>query len=527
MSLEEKIPCHSKFFSIEEIKACLDKIKEGKTFEELDEVFFENMTPDKGLLGHFMEMSVLGMPMNSLQEADLEITYENGKTCSTELKTTGVHDRGLADGETYHAKECASLTAVSIGSIENESWEESHFYKKLAHLLWVFYFYKRNKGQMRVPYEEYKKFPVLGYAFFHLAERPDDLAKFKSDWEKARQFIIEANKKDNPEEWYPLLHSSIKKNLFFVDIAPRYQKKDPLTKKESQTPRFRLKKPYVNTLFQEFWRKKNNKKSLEILKRSYLSMDDFDADLRSLSGQYRNQTVGALAKHFNLCVDDAGLDNLKKDVSEKIASRMFGCESKAFGKIKFFSEMGIIAKTVVLSNRNLRTEDMKLFTMNLEQMENPGLPYEETEFVEYFSDKQLLCVIFKEPFAKAPLKDNVFVGFKRLVFPDSIVDGPVKKMYEESCRLIREKCVEERLCRDKNENVIINKNGEKRVSLNFPKAKDYDVFVRGTGTDSSKKYWRFEGKSIDGSGIIKSYALQFWLKGTYVAKALSELDAYI
>ena len=152
MSVVVKETFHDKYFTEDEIVACLSVIDGKKTFGEIDiKDVFHSQVPNKGTLGNLMEMSVLGMKQNSLQNADLEITFNNGITHSTELKTTGVHDRELADGETYHAKECTSLTAVSIGTIEHETWEESHYYNKLAHLLWVFYFYKRNEGQERVP----------------------------------------------------------------------------------------------------------------------------------------------------------------------------------------------------------------------------------------------------------------------------------------------------------------------------------------------------------------------------------------
>lgn len=92
----------------------------------------------------------------------------------------------------YEAKEPMSLTAVSIGTIETEEFIESHFYNKIAHMLWVFYLYDRKQGQKVVPYSEYERFPALGYKFLDIADDEAELTKFKNDWLLTQQYIIAA-----------------------------------------------------------------------------------------------------------------------------------------------------------------------------------------------------------------------------------------------------------------------------------------------------------------------------------------------
>lgn len=517
---------HNKYFTEDELKSCLSVINGTKTFGEIDSKdVFHLQTPNKGTLGNLMEMSVLGMKQNSLQHADLEITYNTGITHSTELKTTGVHDRELADGETYHAKECASLTAVSIGTIEYETWENSSYYNKLAHLLWVFYFYKRNKNQDKVPYDEYSRFPVLGYKFTHMEDRPDDLAKFKNDWEKTKEFIIAANQTEHPEELYPLLHSSIKKDLFYIDIAPRYKKGNKELGISSQSPRFRIKKPYVNSIFQEFWNELHNTPTtLEYLSQDYSSFEELEIALHSLTVTYKNKTIEELVDIFNLPVKDNNLDNLTKDITEKIVVKMMGGSSNKISNIALFNKIGITAKTITITSSGSRTEDTKLFTLDLEEIKNQNLPYEETSCYQYFTDYQFLCIMFEEPYKDAPLKTHKFLGFKRFVFSDELIETTVRQVYNITCNLINSKQVVETYCFTKNGKQRFNPNGLPRISLNFPKSKDYNIFVRGTGGDSSQKTWVLEGTSIDGTGIIRSYSLQFWVKGTYITNILNEIN---
>ena len=517
---------HDKYFTEDELKSCLSVIDGTKTFGDIDSKdVFHLQTPNKGTLGNLMEMSVLGMKQNSLQHADLEITYNNGITHSTELKTTGVHDRELAAGETFHAKECTSLTAVSIGTIEHEVWENSNFYNKLAHILWVFYFYKRNTNQDNVPYDEYSRFPVLGYKFTHLEDRPDDLVKFKNDWEKTKEFIIAANQTEHPEELYPLLHSSIKKDLFFIDIAPRYKKGNKELGVSSQTPRFRIKKSYVNNIFQEFWNELHNKATtLEDLKQDYSTFEDLENALHTLTITYRNKTIEELVNMFNLPVKNNNLNNLTKDITEQIVVQMMGGTSSKISNIALFNKIGIIAKTITVTPSGSRTEDTKLFTLDLEEIKDQNIPYEETMCYQFFNDYQFLCIVFEEPYNNAPLKTHKFLGFKRFVFSDDLIETTVRNVYNLTCNLINTKQVIESYCFTKDGKQRFNPNGLPRISLNFPKSKDYDIFIRGTGGDSSQKTWKLEGTSLDGTGIIHSYSLQLWVKGSYITTILNEMN---
>ena len=499
-----------------------------KTFSEIDKKdVFHRQKPNKGILGNVIEQSLLGMEQNSLQKADLEITYNNGITHSTELKTTGVEKPKKETGEVYRAKECASLTAVSIGTIEHEEWETSHFYDKLAHLLWFFYVYERKEGQKIVPSSDYGEFKILGYTFTHLEDSPSDLKTFRSDWETTKNFLIEADKTENPEDLYPKLHESIKKDLNFIDIAPRYQKADSSNGTSAQSPRFRIKKPYVNSVFQKFWNEKySGITNIEHLAQEYATIQDLEKDLHLLTQTYKGKTIEELTKILKIPVKNNDYLKLTKSVAEEIVVRMVGGKSKKISSIDFFNKIGLIAKTITVTKKETRTEDMKLFTMDLDEMQDKELPYEETSYYQYFNDYQLLCIMFEEPSQEAPLKDNKFLGFKRLVFSDSEIETTMKTVYDISCNLINDGTVKETYCCRKNGTKIINKNGLAKTALNFPKSKEYNIFVRGTGQDSSDKTWEFKGQSADGSNIVKAYDLQFWVKGSYITNILKK-EKYI
>lgn len=183
---------------------------------------------------------------------------------------------------------------------------------------WVFYLYDRKPGQKKVPYSEYTRFPILGYMFTHIADEEDDLKRFRNDWEITREYLIKAAATDNPEELYPKLHSSIKRYLFYVDIAPRFKKGNRELGEPSQAPRFRIKKSYVNSVFQRFWNRRQNKaSSLEHLAKQYTSLSDLEADLHCLTETYKGKTVAELIKLFDIILPPS--EKVNKAITEQIA----------------------------------------------------------------------------------------------------------------------------------------------------------------------------------------------------------------
>lgn len=520
---------HDKYFTKDEIEEKFEILEQDKTFGEIDSKdVFHSQIPAKGILGCVIEQSVLGMKQNSLQEADLEILQKNGEYKATELKVTGVQPSNK-DGCKYEAKEPMSLTAVSIGNIEKETFLESHFYNKIAHMLWVFYVYDRKPGQKVVPYAEYERFPALGYKFLDIADDEAELAKFKNDWMLTQQYLIEADKSENPEELYPLLHTSIKHKLFYIDIAPRY-KVVP-----KQTPRFRLKKSYVDTIFQKYFNSRGRKKKqLEKLPVDINSFDELESKLRELTNTYRNKTVEELVEHFGIQYQSLSQVHklgeepprpiIPKQVTETIAVNMLGGTSKKISNIELFEKIGVIGKSIVITQDEKRTEDTKFFTIDVDELMDEEIVFEDSSFYQYFNEHKILCIMYEEPSTKAPLNDNKFLGFKWFTFSDEFINTTIREIYE----IIRDRLINHSLKENyvykKDGTTRINKTGVPMVELNFPKSSEYNIFVRGTSTDSTHKPWIFEGQAANGTNTIHAYTQQIWIKGSFLVNALKEID---
>ena len=152
----------------------------GITLEHVDNKgFFDRIQAyalQKGVAGSLIEQCVLGYEPDSKQEADL-IIRDGDKEIKTELKTTGmvISEKPV---EHFVAKEPMSITAVGVYDIADQTFETSHFWEKLEHMLIVYYHYMADHP---VEAYDYRVFPVKGYEFHEFDEL--EIEALRQDWE--------------------------------------------------------------------------------------------------------------------------------------------------------------------------------------------------------------------------------------------------------------------------------------------------------------------------------------------------------
>lgn len=452
----------------------------NKTLGEIDKnhVFDRTKTNPKitGIAGDVIEQSVFGYDANSDQNPDLDIDG-----VKTELKTTGIRLSKKNKNE-YEAKEPMSITAVSPETIIDEEFSNSHFWQKLAHLLLVYYLYSSNKT---VPAADYANFFVKGYQFLEFSE--DDRKILKQDWLIVRNFIRSLQKDKSK---YPEI-SHLRDKLLFIDTAPKWP----------NPPRFRLKRTVVSNIVQ-----KHFNGLLEQLPKSYDTYAEIDSKCHEITLKYKNKTVSELMSEFSI---EGKID---KAIGERIVVNMFGGKSKKMQDIDLFNKIGLIGKTIVVTEKGNRTEDMKLFRINFDEISNIDEKFSDSVFCDYFSENQFLCIIFEEHDSKNFGK-NTFLGFKRLSFSDEFIELNVKSTWEKIRELVIYKELRNVPALDKNGNPKINKTGIVQTAPNFPKSSESVIFVRGDSSDSTKK-----PENVNG---IKMYRQYIWVKGSYIANLLS------
>ena len=500
----------------------------GATFGEVDNNgFFERIRAyplQKGVAGSLIEQCVLGYEPDSKQEPDL-LVADGSKEIRMELKTTGmVIDSSPT--EHYVAKEPMTITAVGIYDIANQVFETSHFWQKLEHMLIVYYHYLPD---CPVKAYDYHSFPIRGYEFHEFGEL--EIEALRQDWENVRTLaedIVSNHEGVRDRKWkeavkqeYIERHGTLRKVLNYIDLAPKFP------------PRFRLKKSVVSSIIAQYFGYE-----LEQLPGRYATVSDIDKKCHELTAKYCGMTIGQLAADFGLSVvEDDGLD--RKGIAEKIIIAMFGGTSTKLNQIELFQRFGIIAKSIVITAKGGRTEDMKLFHLNFEELvrteveEENGevrpFTFEDSEIYSYFANHELLCIMFQEPgvqsvkvgneilqFRPNSLSANKFIGFKRLVFSDEFINGAVRRLWDD----LRDKVLNNHLADviqyDRDGKPKRNKSGDISSAPDFMKAKDNEVFMRGGGRDSALIH---KTECVNGIRMLPQYV---WLKGAVVVEELKK-----
>lgn len=475
------------FFHKEELIKILDKCLD-KTLGEVDtnNVFDKTIGKPKitGIAGDVIEQSVLGYPADNRQEPDLDIDG-----VKTEVKTTGIKYRN--NQIEFVAKEPMSITAVSPDTIVNEKFIESNFWHKLEHILFVYYLYD---SPLTVKASQYANFPIKGYEFHEFNSQ--DIEILKNDWKIVRDFIITLqNEYENYEEEYPRISYELRPKLMYIDTAPKWPNR----------PRFRLKRTVVSSIIKEHFGE-----TLEQLPGKYTSYSEINKTCNKLSEKYKGKTIKELIELLNIDVNK----NVNKSIGEQIIVKMFGGNSKKMQNIELFNKLGIIGKTITLTEKGLRKEDMKLFTIDFNEFEDENIEFEDSQSYDYFANNRFLCIIFQRPHGDAKLTENIFLGFKMINFDEEFIENDVRKTWSKIKDLVTNNKLKDVVVLDKNGNPRKNKSGNVMSAPNFPKSSECNIFVRGTSTTSNSKPLTING--------IKMYRQQIWIKGLYIVEKLTK-----
>ena len=486
----------------------------GKTLGEVDKSrqFDRTIKSEKitGIAGDVIEQSVFGYERDSDQECDIEIDG-----VLTELKTTGVrvpksdlkNIKGKT-GEAYHvylgAKEGISITGVTFEPTIQTDFNTSHFWEKSEHLLIVFYEYKSYEV---VPASGYAQFPIVDYCYNSFSD--EEKAKLQNDWEIVRDHLQKIYDEYHEvarrnEQLIGFTHL-LRPNLLLIELVPGFKRK---ASGSYQKPRYRLKQTFVDYIVRGHFNKSRTNNEIA-LKESFSSFAQLDARCHSLTTQYKGKTLAELKVIF-------GIDVSAKDIAAKCVIRMFGTDCKRLNQISDFTKVGIIAKTITITPKGGRTEDMKLKHIDFGEWADRDADFEESDVYDYFCEHSFLCPIFCEYDSKDQSK-TTFEGFKRFAFDEDFIEHEVRRTWEDSRYLIHSNELEWEYLYDKHGNKRMNSSGSYCGAPNFPKSSEYKVFFRG-GADVSTEKTRTE--CVNGIRMLPQF---FWLKGSYIAKKLQEI----
>ncbi|WP_161567039.1 MULTISPECIES: MutH/Sau3AI family endonuclease [unclassified Exiguobacterium] len=464
-----------------------------KTLEEIDSrnVFARTLTHKKitGIAGDVVEQSLLGSPANSSRKPDLIVDGVD-----VELKTTGIRKPKRSKLVMYEAKEPLTITAVSPDALIHEEFFTSHFWKKVNNLLMVYYEYL---SDVTVPAAEYRSFPIKGYDFHRFSM--EEIETLKNDWEIIRDYVRDLHQKyDNPKEHYHTLSSALRNRLMFLDTSPKYP----------NPPRFRIKRAVVSNMVN-----KRLGKEYDSIEKKVTAIDQFKEELQRLSNLYAGMKVNDLMTTFGINSSPGVQGTLSKSMTEKIIIHMFEADSSRLNDIDLFSKLNITAKSVTLTESRLNTEDTKLFPVDLQQIVTEER-FEESDFFSRLNEIQFLFAIFKIPARGSNRLDSTFVGFKLQSLSSSVFDSELQRTWMDVRSLMIENRLEVKEMYKKDGQLKLSpKTRVPQTETNLPKSKDYLFFLRGTGSDATKKTLSING--------LELYRQDLWIRGKDLSRLLN------
>lgn len=468
----------------------------GRTLGEVDKkgVFKRAILNPKitGIAGDVIEQSVLGYSANSEQSPDL---YVDG--IDIELKTTGIRKPKKSSNHSFEAKEPMSITAVSPGKITAQTFETSNFWHKLENMLLVYYHYDSYETVKAI---EYSNFVIKDYHFHQFSEEDKEI--LKNDWNIVKNFISKLQVEYAvPENEYNRISSELRNQLMFIDIAPKWPHK----------PRFRLKRATLSNIVQKHFGTK-----FEELDTNYTSFSELDLKLHKLTSEFKGKTIEDIMKDLNIPIKKNKNGDVQKSISERIIVRMFGANEKKLGKIELFNKIGIIPKTITHTKKGTKTEDTKLLPIDFKEWKDENIEFEESTVYNYFNNQQFLCILFEEPSPNSKLLENKFLGFKRLVFNESLIDNDVRKIWNLVRYVINTNQLKESIIYKDGSPRINKTTGKPMTSINFPKARENIFFFKGTGRNSEHK-----NEIVNG---INMYQQNLWIRGNTLVAMLKNIE---
>lgn len=472
-------------FSSGALEMMLDRAM-GKTLGQADVAgIIKQGRFNKGVAGLVVETSILGYPQDSDRRADLIVDG-----VPTELKTTGILRRKTPAPPHFEAKEPMSITAVQPETIIDEEFESSAMLEKCEHLLMVYYEFLHKVKES----SEYADFPLKGYEFRNL--NGDDYRAVQADWTLVRDFIRHSHIAcpENPQSLWPLLSSELNRHkLSVLDTSPKWPNR----------PRFRFKRAFVTSFVMDYFGG-----GLEHVEHGLGILSDLDVRCGLIAERFR-----FMAAHEILAEVGIPMPRSPKQVCEVAVTAMFGGRSGKMSRIEDFRRLSVTGHCVVLNPRGRRTEDFKLNDpIDFDEICDPSCDWESSAFRAMFSDLQLLVPVFREPYDGAQLPEAVFLGFKRPVLPDRIVDGAARACWDEMRRLVFSGELRDEVEYRSDGTAIVNASGAVRSAPNWPKSHDFEVFLRGSGRDANDKPLCVAG--------VRMYRQNAWIRGSSIAELL-------
>lgn len=467
----------------------------GKTFAQViedDKSTDKEDFSNKGDLGQLVERHHFHYECNSDSRADFP-------EAGVELKVTPFKEN--KDGS-YSAKERLVLTKINYMEIVDESFENSHFWKKSRLILLIYYLY-RKEVLKRFDYE-------IRYA--HLFTPPaEDLVIIQNDYE----IIVEKVRKG-------LAHELSESDTMYLAACTKGAKstdrtKQPFSDVPAKPRAFSFKTSYMTYVLNSFVIP--GKETYEaVFEADELAGHSFEDALREKLSQYIGLYEDEIEKRLGIEINKEN-----KSYEAVLACRMLGVESN---RVEEFVKAGIITKIIRFrkekgKNQEFRLEDFKFSELMAEaadedlidEVTGEPIGWESSELFGILHDRKYFFLIFWED-----EKGTVFKGCQIWGMPDADMEV-VRDAWNRTKRILRYGVELTK---------IMQKNGKVVIENNLPGISDNGIFhIR---PHASKAYYELKNGERYGSGSVSDSDVlpsgermtkqAYWLNRSYIEEQL-------
>lgn len=443
-----------------------------KTLGDLGYGSYKPKPGNKGGVGGFVEEEVFGIEPNSDPEPDFI-------DAGIELKTTPVRQN---QNGTWSSKERLVLNMIDYDGEASATFETSSFYHKNKRLL--IWFYHHLTGKPRTDFE------VTAYEIYEF-ERSLEYAIIKRDWEIIHKKIVDGKAHEISETDTTFLAACTK------GAGHGKTRSQPFSSIPAKPRAYSFKGGLMTRLYRELIH------GLATTAPHLVSDEEWMKNpLEEIYKTHFQQYHGLSLRDLKLRFMFRGNP---KDLTRRLVQRMLGLNGNS-AQTQEMEDAGIKFKTVRLDKNGRPHESMSFPAFDFTELVN--VDWYDSDLREEFCEWKIMLAVFRDD-------EKGVCRFDKVLFwnvPNSLVDGPIKDMYEDAARLMA-----------KGEAFEFDEDGE--VVDKFPKEKR-----RGNGVCHIRPHGR---RGIDTmklpvkdktTGITEFVKLSFWFNRDYVRTIIRQLE---
>lgn len=311
----------------------------------------------KGGLGEIIEERFFHYQCNNDSRPDFD-------KAGVELKVTPYK---INKNGSLAAKERLIITMIDYFTVVEESFEQSHFWKKAQLMLLIFYLYKQEL-KSRLDYK-------IGYAKL-FSPPAADIKIIKHDFDKIVD-KIKAGKADELSEGDTMYLGAATKATTSQD-----RRKQPYNEKTAKPRAFAFKNSYMTYVLNNYI--VPGKVTYEPIIKSDIS-ESFEEYVVSKINIYKGYSVEELCDKFHI-----EFEKKPKNLEAMLAYRILGIKGN---HAEEFVKANIVVKTIRIGNNNKIKESMSFPAFKFKELIKEE--WESSTFYTYLSETRFLFVVYK------------------------------------------------------------------------------------------------------------------------------------